>query len=495
MGRVAHKMALLDHTLEELHDMLVNKETTSVQLMEAVYDKIEETEDKVGAFISLNKEEALEAARKVDEEGIDPNNILSGLPIGIKDNIVTKNVTTTAASKILEDFVPIYDATVMEKLHKAGMISVGKLNMDEFAMGGSTENSAFHLTRNPWDLNKVPGGSSGGSAAAVAAGQVPVSLGSDTGGSIREPAAFTGLVGMKPTYGRVSRYGLIAFGSSLDQIGPFTRTVKDNALVLNAISGYDPKDSTSYNGEVPDFTEDIDQGVEGMKIGIPKEYFNEEAKDHGVVEAVRKAVDKYKELGAEVVEVSLPHSEYGIPAYYIIASSEASSNLQRFDGVRYGYRADEVKDLEDLYVKTRSEGFGLEVKRRIMLGTFSLSAGFYDAHFKKAAQARTLIRQDFEKVFEEVDFLVAPTTTTTAFEIGGKIEDPLEMYLADILTVPVNLAGVPSVAIPCGFSDDMPVGMQLIGKHFDEKTLYRAAYAFEQATDYHTKRPDFKGGE
>lgn len=488
-------MTLLDHTLEELHEMLVNKETTSVELMEAVYERIEETEEQVGSFISLNKEEALEAARKVDEEGIDPNNVLSGLPIGIKDNIVTKGVTTTAASKMLEDFVPVYDATVMEKLNQAGMISVGKLNMDEFAMGGSTENSAFKLTRNPWDLNKVPGGSSGGSASAVAAGQVPVSLGSDTGGSIREPAAFTGLVGMKPTYGRVSRYGLIAFGSSLDQIGPFTRNVKDNALVLNAISGHDEKDSTSYDGEVPDFTEGIDQGVKGMKIGIPKEYFHEDAKEPGVLDAVREAIKKYEELGAEIVEISLPHSEYGIPAYYIIASSEASSNLQRFDGVRYGYRADEVKDLEDLYVKTRSEGFGMEVKRRIMLGTFSLSAGFYDAHFKKAAQARTLIRQDFEKVFEEVDFLVAPTTTSTAFDIGGKIEDPLEMYLADILTVPVNLAGVPSVSIPCGFSNDMPVGMQLIGKHFDEQTLYRAAYAYEQATDFHTKRPTFKGGE
>lgn len=488
-------MTLLDHTLEELHEMLVNKETTSVELMEAVYERIEETEEQVGSFISLNKEEALEAARKVDEEGIDPNNVLSGLPIGIKDNIVTKGVTTTAASKMLEDFVPVYDATVMEKVNQAGMISVGKLNMDEFAMGGSTENSAFKLTRNPWDLNKVPGGSSGGSASAVAAGQVPVSLGSDTGGSIREPAAFTGLVGMKPTYGRVSRYGLIAFGSSLDQIGPFTRNVKDNALVLNAISGHDEKDSTSYDGEVPDFTEGIDQGVKGMKIGIPKEYFHEDAKEPGVLDAVREAIKKYEELGAEIVEISLPHSEYGIPAYYIIASSEASSNLQRFDGVRYGYRADEVKDLEDLYVKTRSEGFGMEVKRRIMLGTFSLSAGFYDAHFKKAAQARTLIRQDFEKVFEEVDFLVAPTTTSTAFDIGGKIEDPLEMYVADILTVPVNLAGVPSVSIPCGFSNDMPVGMQLIGKHFDEQTLYRAAYAYEQATDFHTKRPTFKGGE
>ncbi|GEL67540.1 Asp-tRNA(Asn)/Glu-tRNA(Gln) amidotransferase subunit GatA [Marinilactibacillus psychrotolerans] len=488
-------MAILDYTLEELHERLVNGELSSVQIIEAVYDKIDETEANVGAFLALNKEEALKHARMVDENGIDPNNILSGLPIGIKDNIVTKGLTTTAASKMLEDFVPVYDATVVEKLAKAGMVSIGKLNMDEFAMGGSTENSAFKVTRNPWDLSKVPGGSSGGSAAAVAAGQVPVSLGSDTGGSIREPAAFTGIVGMKPTYGRVSRYGLIAFGSSLDQIGPFSRTVKDNALVLNAISGYDQRDSTSYKGETPDFTDGIEKGVKGMRIGVPKEYFNEDAKEKGIVDSVRAALKKYEELGAEIVEVSLPHSKYGIPAYYIIASSEASSNLQRFDGIRYGYRADNVNSLEELYVKSRSEGFGLEVKRRIMLGTFSLSAGFYDAHFKKAAQARTLIRQDFEKVFEEVDFLVAPTTTTTAFDIGGKIEDPLAMYMADILTVPVNLAGVPSVSIPCGFSNNMPVGMQLIGKHFDEQTLYRAAYAYEQATDFHKQRPNFKGGK
>lgn len=488
-------MDILDYTLEELHERLVNGELSSVQIIEAVYDKIDETEANVGAFLALNKEEALKHARMVDENGIDPNNILSGLPIGIKDNIVTKGLTTTAASKMLEDFVPVYDATVVEKLAKAGMVSIGKLNMDEFAMGGSTENSAFKVTRNPWDLSKVPGGSSGGSAAAVAAGQVPVSLGSDTGGSIREPAAFTGIVGMKPTYGRVSRYGLIAFGSSLDQIGPFSRTVKDNALVLNAISGYDQRDSTSYKGETPDFTDGIEKGVKGMRIGVPKEYFNEDAKEKGIVDSVRAALKKYEELGAEIVEVSLPHSKYGIPAYYIIASSEASSNLQRFDGIRYGYRADNVNSLEELYVKSRSEGFGLEVKRRIMLGTFSLSAGFYDAHFKKAAQARTLIRQDFEKVFEEVDFLVAPTTTTTAFDIGGKIEDPLAMYMADILTVPVNLAGVPSVSIPCGFSNNMPVGMQLIGKHFDEQTLYRAAYAYEQATDFHKQRPNFKGGK
>jgi aspartyl-tRNA(Asn)/glutamyl-tRNA(Gln) amidotransferase subunit A len=488
-------MNFLDFTLEELHDKLVSKELTAVDLVETSYKRIEETDEQVGAFLALSKEEALQAARETDEKGIDPNNVLSGLPVGIKDNILTKGVTTTASSKMLEDFVPIYDATATEKLKEAGMISVGKLNMDEFAMGGSTENSAFKLTRNPWDLSKVPGGSSGGSAAAVAAGQVPVSLGSDTGGSVRAPAAFTGLVGVKPTYGRVSRYGLIAFASSLDQIGPFTRTVKDNALVLNAISGHDPKDSTSYSGETPDFTDGIDKGVKGLRIGVPKEYFNEDAQEIGVIESVRKALKIYEELGAEIVEVSLPHSRYGVPAYYIIASSEASSNLQRFDGIRYGYRSENVNSLEDIYVKTRSEGFGPEVKRRILLGTFSLSSGFYDAHFKKAAQARTLIRNDFDTVFKEVDVLVAPTTTTTAFEIGGKIDDTLAMYMSDILTVTVNLAGVPSLSIPCGFSNDMPVGMQIISKHFDEQMMYRVAYAFEKETDFHKKKPAFKGGE
>lgn len=488
-------MDFLNYTLEELHEKLVNKEFTAVELIESVYENIADKDEQVGSFLALSKEEALSAARAADEKGIEKGNVLSGLPIGIKDNISTKGITTTAASKMLEDFVPVYDATVMEKLNQAGMITVGKLNMDEFAMGGSTENSAFKITRNPWDLSKVPGGSSGGSAAAVAAGLVPVSLGSDTGGSVREPAAFTGLVGMKPTYGRVSRYGLFAFGSSLDQIGPFTRTVKDNALVLNAISGTDEKDATSYRGETPDFTEDIDKGVKGLRIGVPKEYFYEDAKEPGVIDAVRQAIDLYEKMGAEIVEVSLPHSEYGIPAYYIIASSEASSNLQRFDGIRYGYRSENIESLEDIYVKSRSEGFGKEVKRRIMLGTFSLSSGFYDAHFKKAAQARTLIRRDFEKVFEDVDVLVAPTTTTTAYNIGGKIKDPLAMYMADILTVPVNLAGVPSLSIPCGFSNDMPVGLQIIGKHFDEKMVYRTAYAFEKETDHHTKKPSFKGGE
>ncbi|WP_034549563.1 Asp-tRNA(Asn)/Glu-tRNA(Gln) amidotransferase subunit GatA [Carnobacterium funditum] len=482
-------MTVLDHTLEELHQLLVNKETTAEAIMKAVYARIAETEDKIGAFITLTEEEALEKAREMDAAGIDPNNILSGLPIGIKDNIVTKGVLTTAASKMLEDFMPIYDATVMGKVTDSGMISVGKLNMDEFAMGGSTERSAFKITHNPWDLAKVPGGSSGGSAAAVAAGQVPMTLGSDTGGSIRQPAAFTGIVGMKPTYGRVSRFGLIAFASSLDQIGPLTRTVKDNAIVLNTISGYDEKDSMSYNEATPDFTAGIEDGVKDMRIGVPKEYL-QEGLETGVREAVLKAIETFKELGAIVEEVSLPHSKYGVPAYYIIASSEASSNLQRFDGIRYGYRSPEAKTLEEVYVQSRSEGFGMEVKRRIMLGTFSLSSGFYDAHFKKAGQTRTLIRRDFEKVFEDYDLILGPTTTTTAFNIGGQVHDPVAMYLSDILTVPVNLAGVPAISIPAGFSNGMPVGLQLIAKHFDEQTIYQAAYAFEQATEFHKEKPN-----
>lgn len=483
-------MDITNYTVEELHELLVKKEVTAQEIIKAVFARINETEDKIGAFITLTEEEALEQARKVDEEGIDPNNVLSGIPIGIKDNIVTNGTRTTAASKILEDFIPIYDATVTKKVKEAKMISVGKLNMDEFAMGGSTETSYYKKTRNPWNLDKVPGGSSGGSAAAVAAGQIPVSLGTDTGGSIRQPAAFNGIVGMKPTYGRVSRFGLIAFGSSLDQIGPFTRTVKDNALVLNAISGHDASDSMSYEGEVPDFTAGIESGVKGMKIGVPTEYLNEKGLEEGVKEAVLKAIDTFKSLGATVEEVSLPHSKYGVPAYYIIASSEASSNLQRFDGVRYGYRSPEAKTLDEVYVKSRTEGFGMEVKRRIMLGTFSLSSGFYDAHFKKAGQARTLIRQDFDNVFKEFDLILGPTTPTTAFGIGEQIDDPIAMYLSDILTVPVNLAGVPAISIPCGFSNDLPVGLQLIGKHFDEETIYKAAYAFEQATDFHKEKPN-----
>lgn len=394
---------------------------------------------------------------------------------------------------MLANFMPIYDATVVQKLRQAGMINVGKLNLDEFAMGGSTENSAFKQTKNAWDQTKVPGGSSGGSAAAVAGGEVLASLGSDTGGSIRQPAAYNGIVGMKPTYGRVSRFGLIAFASSLDQIGPLTRTVKDNAYILNAISGLDHNDFTSSPQAVPDFAADLTGDVKGLKIAVPKEYFGDGI-DEEVKTAIKAAIKHYESLGAVVEEVSLPHSKYGVPVYYIMASSEASSNLQRYDGIRYGFRADDVKNLEDVYVRSRSEGFGDEVKRRIMLGTFSLSAGTYDAFFKKAAQVRTLICRDFENVFAKYDLILGPTTPTPAFGIGEDINDPVTMYMNDVLTIPVNLAGLPAISVPAGFTQaNLPIGMQLIGPHFAEKRLYQAAYAFEQTTDFHKATPKMGG--
>lgn len=484
---------LYDKSLEELHDLLVSKEITATDLTTVTFERIKETEPELAAFITLNEEKALDMAKAQDLKGITEENILSGIPIGIKDNIVTKDLKTTAASKILYNFDPIYDATVMEKVYQADMIPIGKLNMDEFAMGGSTETSYFKKTKNAWDHTKVPGGSSGGSAAAVAAGQIPVSLGSDTGGSIRQPAAFNGIVGMKPTYGRVSRFGLIAFASSLDQIGPMTRRVKDNALALNAISGYDPKDGTSAGVAVPDFSAGLTGDIKGMKIALPKEYLGEGVQA-GVKQAVLKAADTFRSLGATVEEVSLPHSKYGVAVYYIIASSEASSNLQRFDGIRYGFRSANVDTLEDVYVNSRSEGFGDEVKRRIMLGTFSLSAGYYDAYFKKAGQVRTLIKQDFDKVFNDYDLIIGPSSPVVAYGIGENINDPIAMYMSDILTIPVNLAGLPGMSIPGGFSEGLPVGLQIIGKHFDEKTMYQAAYAFEQATDFHTKKPVILGG-
>ena len=468
---------LYDKSLTELHDLLVSKEITAVDLTEETLNRIQDTEEQLGSFITVSEEKAMALAKAIDLKGITESNPLAGIPIGIKDNIVTKDILTTAGSKMLHNFDPIYDATVMDKVYQADMIPVGKLNMDEFAMGGSTETSYFKKTKNAWDQTKVPGGSSGGSASAVAAGQVPVSLGSDTGGSIRQPAAFNGIVGLKPTYGRVSRFGLIAFASSLDQIGPLTRNVKDNALALNAISGYDEKDGTSAGVSVPDFTADLTGDIKGMKIALPKEYLGEGVQPD-VREAVLKAAETFKALGATVEEVSLPHSKYGIAAYYIIASSEASSNLQRFDGIRYGYRSENVQNLEDVYVNSRSEGFGTEVKRRIMLGTFSLSAGYYDAHFKKAGQVRTLIKQDFENVFADYDLIIGPSTPTVAFGLGENINDPITMYMYDILTVPVNLAGLPGMSIPAGFSEGLPVGLQIIGKHFDEHTMYKATLKF-----------------
>ncbi|EMT44782.1 Asp-tRNA(Asn)/Glu-tRNA(Gln) amidotransferase subunit GatA [Anoxybacillus flavithermus] len=483
-------MSLFDYRVSELHHLLHKKEISVSDLVDESFKRIHEVEDRVQAFLTLNEEQARAKAKELDEKLATEKEfgLLFGMPIGIKDNIVTKGLRTTCASKILYNFDPIYDATVVERLHRADAVTVGKLNMDEFAMGSSTENSGFQLTRNPWDLERVPGGSSGGSAAAVAAGEVPFALGSDTGGSIRQPAAFCGVVGLKPTYGRVSRYGLVAFASSLDQIGPITRTVEDNAYLLQVISGLDPMDSTSASVDLPDYVSALTGDIQGLKIAVPKEYLGEGVSDE-VRQSVLQALKVLESLGATWEEVSLPHSKYALATYYLLASSEASANLARFDGVRYGYRTDNAKNLMEMYKQTRSEGFGNEVKRRIMLGTFALSSGYYDAYYKKAQKVRTLIKQDFENVFEKYDVIIGPTTPTPAFKIGEKTSDPLTMYANDILTIPVNLAGVPGISIPCGFVDGLPVGLQIIGKHFDESTIYRVAHAFEQATDYHKQKP------
>ncbi|PJK15692.1 Asp-tRNA(Asn)/Glu-tRNA(Gln) amidotransferase GatCAB subunit A [Chryseomicrobium excrementi] len=481
-------MAYFTQSAKQLQEKIAAKELSVRQVTEEAFARIEAVDADVQAFLALNKEKALEQADAMDQTPLEDRGPLFGLPIGVKDNIVTEGLETTCASKILEGFNPIYDATVVRKLRDAGLITVGKINMDEFAMGSSNENSAYKKTKNPWNLEHVPGGSSGGSAAAVAAGEVPFALGSDTGGSIRQPAAFCGVVGMKPTYGRVSRFGLVAFASSLDQIGPITRTVEDNALLLEAISGVDEMDSTSANVEVPKFSEAIGKSIKGLRIGVPKEYMGE-----GVSEEVRASVlEALKVLeaqGAVWEEVSLPHSEYALATYYLLSSSEASSNLARFDGIRYGYRAEEAKNLLELYKLTRAQGFGDEVKRRIMLGTYSLSAGSYDAYYLKAQKVRTLIKQDFENVFENYDVIVGPTTPTPAFKVGEKVDDPLTMYANDILTIPVNLAGVPGISIPCGFADGLPLGLQIIGKHFDESTIYQVASAYESATEFHKQTP------
>ncbi|NLP52618.1 Asp-tRNA(Asn)/Glu-tRNA(Gln) amidotransferase subunit GatA [Bacillus sp. RO1] len=483
-------MSLFDKKLSELHSLLHKKEISVSDLVDTSYKRINEVDDKVQAFLTLDEENARKYAKVLDQAlGLEKEHgLLFGLPVGIKDNIVTKGIRTTAASKILGDFNPIYNATVVEKLNQAETVTIGKINMDEFAMGSSNENSAFAATKNPWDLERVPGGSSGGSAAAVAAGEVFFSLGSDTGGSIRQPAAFCGVVGLKPTYGRVSRYGLIAFASSLDQIGPITRTVEDNAYLLQAISGLDPMDSTSANADVPDFLSSLTGDIKGLKIGVPKEYLAEGVSEE-VRQSVKDALKVLEGLGATWEEVSLPHSQYALATYYLLSSSEASANLARFDGVRYGYRTDNAKNLIDMYKQTRSEGFGPEVKRRIMLGTYALSAGHYDAYYVKAQKVRTLIKQDFEDVFEKYDVIIGPTTPTPAFKVGENTKDPLTMYANDILTIPVNLAGVPGISVPAGFVDGLPVGLQIIGNHFDEGTIYRVAHAFEQATDHHKKKP------
>ena len=480
-------------TIKALHDKLVNKEISAVELAKATLKDIKDREGKVDSFITITEEAALAQAAAIDERGIDASNPVSGIPIAVKDNISTKGILTTAASKMLYNYEPVFDATSVEKLYANDMIIVGKTSMDEFAMGGSTENSAFKPTKNAWDQTKVPGGSSGGSAAAVASGQVRLSLGSDTGGSIRQPASFNGIVGMKPTYGTVSRFGLIAFGSSLDQIGPFAQTVKENAQLLNVVSGHDVKDATSTINEIADFTSKIGQDIKGMKIALPKEYMGEGI-DPQVKETILKAAKHLESLGAIIEEVSLPHSKYGVAVYYIIASSEASSNLQRFDGIRYGFRAEDATNLDEIYVKTRSQGFGEEVKRRIMLGTFSLSSGYYDAYFKKAGQVRTLIIQDFEKVFADYDLILGPTAPTVAFDLDTLNHDPVAMYLADLLTIPVNLAGLPGLSIPAGFVEGLPVGLQLIGPKYSEETIYQVAAAFEATTDYHKQQPLIFGG-
>ncbi len=468
------------YTLHELQLMLAKKELSSVEITNSYINSIGEKDKMIGAYLSNTSELALSQAKIADEliaKG--EQQALTGIPCGIKDNICTKDITTTCASKMLKDFIPPYNAFVMDKLNEQNMVMLGKLNMDEFAMGSSTENSYFQKTHNPRNIEYVPGGSSGGSAAAVAANLAVFTLGSDTGGSIRQPASFCGVVGMKPTYGTVSRNGLVAFASSLDQIGPLTKTVRDNAIVLNAITGHDEKDSTSVNREYSDFTSEIEKGVKGMKIAMPKEYFGEGVADE-VKEAIFTAAKVYEKQGAEIVEVSLPSLKLALPAYYVISSAEASSNLSRFDGIRYGYRSENFTNLEELYKNSRSEGFGKEVKRRIMLGSFALSSGYYDAYYKKALQVRTIIINEFNEIFKTCDAILSPVAPTTAYKMGAKTSNPLEMYMGDIYSVPINIAGVPSLSLPCGEDKNgLPIGMQLIGANFSEKTLYRIAHAYE----------------
>jgi aspartyl-tRNA(Asn)/glutamyl-tRNA(Gln) amidotransferase subunit A len=476
--------------IAELRKMLEKREISARDIHGSVYKRIDAVEDRIKAYVTVTREKALDMSERSDNElsaGI--MKTLSGIPIAVKDNMCTKGILTTCASKILSNFIPPYESTATAKLLENGYVLAGKTNMDEFAMGSSTENSGFHMTRNPWGTERVPGGSSGGSAAAVAADECIAALGSDTGGSIRQPASFCGVVGLKPTYGRVSRYGLVAFASSLDQIGTLTKNTTDAAILMNVISGRDPQDSTSAPVEVPDFTALLGKDVKGLRLGIPKEYFVGGI-DPEVEQAVHDAIKHYEALGAIPREISLPHSGYAVAAYYVLATSEASSNLARYDGVKYGLRA-EGKDLLEMYMKSRAEGFGAEVKRRIMLGTYTLSSGYYDAYYKKAQQVRTLIKNDFENAFRDVDLIVTPTAPTPAFKAGEKTDDPLQMYLADIFTISVNLAGVPAISIPCGFtSGNLPVGLQLIGRHFDEGLLLGASYAFEQSTEWHKRKPD-----
>jgi aspartyl-tRNA(Asn)/glutamyl-tRNA(Gln) amidotransferase subunit A len=484
-------MRLTDLTIREAHQLLVTRQLSSVELTQAILQRIHDVDLKVKAYVTVTDELALEQARKANERLAKGENVtpLTGIPFSMKDCISTRGVRTTCSSKILENYVPQYSATVTNKLAEAGAVLLGKTNMDEFGMGSSCENSAFFDTHNPWDLDRVPGGSSGGSAAAMAAGLATFTIGEDTGGSVRMPAGFCNVTGIKPTYGRVSRSGLIALVSSFDSIGPMTRNAYDCATVLEVIAGHDPHDSTTYNSPVPRYTENIEKPVKGMKLGIPKEYFVA-GMEAGVESSIQEAIRQFERLGMEIHEVSLPHTRYGLPVYYLLLFAEASANLARMDGTRFGLSVSEnAKDVIDIYLQTRQNGFGDEVKRRIMLGAYALSAGYYDAYYLKAQKVRTLLRRDFESAFASVDLLLAPTCPTTAFKLGEKTSDPLEMYLSDIYVVATNPAGVPAIALPCGFSKDMPVGMQLIGKHLDEQTLFQAAHAYQQVTDWHKKLP------
>jgi aspartyl-tRNA(Asn)/glutamyl-tRNA(Gln) amidotransferase subunit A len=483
-------MSLAALTLDDAGKRLRKREFSSLELTEAVFQRIAASDDKIHAYLTVARDDGLEQARQADkrlkqDSGISP---LLGIPIAVKDNFLTCGLRTTCASKILGEFIPPYDAATVQKLRAAGAVITGKTNLDEFAMGSSAENSAFFPTRNPWNLERIPGGSSGGSAAAVASDQCIAALGTDTGGSIRQPAACCGIVGLKPTYGRVSRYGIVAFASSMDQVGPMTKDVRDAALLLEAIAGYDPSDSTSVNRAVPRYASSLTEPVKGLRLGIPKEYFVAGMQAE-VERAVRTAIRELEKTGAVVEEISLPHTEYAVAVYYIVATAEASSNLARYDGMRYGRRA-QAQDLTETYMISRDEGFGAEVKRRIMLGTYALSAGYYDAYYLKAQKVRTLIKRDFDEAFKRCDVIVTPTAPTTAFKLGEKTQDPLQMYLSDIYTISINLAGLPALSLPCGFdSEGMPIGLQIIGKPFDESTIFGVAYNYEQATEWHKKRP------
>ena len=489
-------MGIVDLTVHELAEKLEKMELTSEEVTKAYYERIKEIDPKIKAYITTFEDEAIQKAIKIDEDRKAGKSLpkYAGIPIGIKDNICITGAKTTCGSKMLENFVSPYNATVIEKLNNEELVYLGKLNMDEFAMGSSTENSAFFPTRNPWDLSRVPGGSSGGSAAAVVSDMAPWALGSDTGGSIRQPSSLCGTVGLKPTYGLVSRYGLVAYASSLDQIGTITKDVTDTAILLNMISGFDEKDSTSMNFEKKDYTKSLINDVKGMRIGIPKEYIGEGTNEE-VRNAILEAAKKFESLGAEIEECSFEVGNYALSAYYIIAAAEASSNLGRFDGIRYGYRTDKIEDLEDIYKNSRSEGFGPEVKRKILLGTYVLSSGYYDAYYKKAQKTRNVIKKAFDDLFNKYDVLLAPVSPTTAFKIGEKTENPVEMYLADICTIPINMAGLPGINVPCKLdSNGLPIGFQLIGKQFDEETLIKAAYTYEQNNNFRENKPTFKGG-